>query len=97
MTTDFPSGEISGLETLTIFWRSPNSIFRDCALASPDAANVMSAVRIPRRNARRANRAQRVVLACAAISSASVFGKNFKSKLSHKWGLQHRHLAGLVT
>ena len=58
MTMDFPSGEIAGLETLTIFRKSPSSILRACAFALRGIARAKkSATRIPR-NVHRADRAE---------------------------------------
>ena len=54
MTMDFPSGEIAGLETLTIFWRSPSSILRAWAIAWPGAARTRIGAKTPR-NADRAD------------------------------------------
>src|SRR5580704_7825522 len=50
MTMDFPSGEIAGLETATIFCTSPSSNFRAWASARSSAAMARSNGRIPRSN-----------------------------------------------
>src|SRR5580692_7256693 len=70
MTMDFPSGEISGLETLTIFWKSPSSIFRACAFAGLVTVEETNAARIPR-NRYRANRAEHLVVECVNMRLAS--------------------------